>query len=85
MSGSSWEAPLPGPFKVDIALPEADPMWAWADATGYADLGLTTQAAKKQGLWCSALRQVTLPSPSGGRPQTLRSGRAKRRRATGWS
>ena len=48
----TWQALRPGPFGRRADVPGADPMWVWADATAYRDLGLSAEELKAPGLWC---------------------------------
>lgn len=51
-----WRALKPGLFARNAGEPGADPMWVWADATGYRDLGPAARVKNPQ-LWCVVERQ----------------------------
>lgn len=64
-----WKSLKPGPFDRRADVPGADPMWVWADATGYRDLGQAGQA-DPLALWCVVERNGVIRSelhaPAGG-------------------
>ena len=56
-----WKSLTPGPFARRADVLGADPMWVWADATGYRDLGQAGQA-DPLALWCVVERNGVIRS-----------------------
>lgn len=58
---TAWQPLEPGPFGRRVDAPDADPLWIWADATGYRDFGAVTDDPQGA-LWCLVERDGTVRS-----------------------